>query len=213
MERHGFDHVGGDNAGDQKRRRHLTFSGNSSYAGPTVVNAGTLRLNHVNGAGTGAMTLGNATLSLYRSGATTTYGFNGLTAQAGTSGLLVVDGSGSNAGTGTNATYSLGTVSVAGTLTVARPAGGTGHTIFSGLLAGGGTLVIENTNGGTAPGASAIGRANFSSSANTFNGSLIVRDGGNFLNSTTNPSYTSAQVDAGDTSPSWAAARPPPSGN
>ncbi|MFO1524193.1 MAG: autotransporter-associated beta strand repeat-containing protein, partial [Kiritimatiellia bacterium] len=65
------------------------------------------------------------------------------------------------------------------------------------MLAGSGTLVVENTNGGTAPGASAYGRANFSGSANTFNGSVTVRDGGNFMNNTQNPSYAALTVDAG----------------
>jgi fibronectin-binding autotransporter adhesin len=108
-----------------------------------------------------------------------------------------VDGSGANAGTGNNAIYATGTIAVDGSLTVSRPAGGTGHTTFSSVLAGNGTLVVGNANGGTAPSASAIGRAFFSNAANTFNGTVQVVNGGNFLNGTINPSYDAVDVAAG----------------
>jgi len=174
----------------------LTLSAANTYTGGTTISGGTLRLANTSGAGSGAIQIGDAALSLFRGGSTTTYP-NAITSLAGTAGTLLLDGSGSNAGTGTNSTYATGSINVHGSLTVSRPAGGNGHTVFSGLLAGGGTLVVDNTNGGAAPSASALGRAQFNSTGNTFSGSLAILDGGNFLNLKTSAVYAGADIAAG----------------
>jgi|GEM_PF-5735182 len=101
----------------------LTLAGANTYTGGTTIKAGTLRLTHTSGAGSGAVQIGDATLSLFRGGSTTTYP-NAITSLAGTAGTLLVDGSGSNAGTGTNSTYATGPITVDGSLTVSRPSGG-----------------------------------------------------------------------------------------
>jgi RHS repeat-associated protein len=173
----------------------LTLSGASSYSGGTTIGSGTLRLAHTSAAGTGVIAIGDGTLSLFRSGSTTTFA-NAITSLAGTSGALVVDGSEANAGTGVNSTYATGTITVDGTLMLSRPLGGNGHTFFSGLLAGGGTLIVGNANGGVAPSTTAIGRAQLNNAGNTFNGSVQILAGGNFLNIKSAPSYASVDIAA-----------------
>jgi hypothetical protein len=98
-------------------------------------------------AGLGTINIGDGTLSLIRAAATTTYP-NLIVSTSGTNGLLTVDGSGTDAGTGTNSTYTLGGIQVDGTLTITRPAGAKGATIYNGILSGSGTLIVGDNNGG-----------------------------------------------------------------
>jgi fibronectin-binding autotransporter adhesin len=179
----------------------LSLSGTNTYTGGTTITGGTLRLGNTAGAGTGLIQVNNGTLSLSRSGvipATTTTYTNPITSVAATSGALVLDGSGSNEGTGTNSIYATGTITVNGTLSVSRPTGGNGHTAFTSLLTGSGTLVINNTNGGVAPSNTALGRAQFSNASNTFNGTVQIASGGNFMDSgVASPSYAAVDIAAG----------------
>ena len=172
----------------------LTLSGSNAYSGGTTVSGGILRLTSTTAAGSGAVALAGGTLSLFRSAATTTYA-NAINVAAGQAGTLSVDGSGTNAGTSTNSTYATGTLAADGTLTVSRATGGTGNTSFNGVLVGSGTLVVDNTNGGVIPvNGTSVGRALFNSTSNTFSGDVVIRNGGNFLNNTLNPSYGSVDI-------------------
>jgi autotransporter-associated beta strand protein len=178
----------------------LVLATGNSHAGGTFVNGGTLRLENPTAAGSGAITLGDSTLSLFRAGATSVYA-NPVIASAGTSGLLTVDGSGADAGTGTNSTYTLGGIQVDGTLTVTRPAGGKGATQYNGPLSGAGTLVIGDNNGGVDlivdATSNSRGRVFFPDLTSTFNGHVHVLERGNFLNNSLSPAYQSLTVDAG----------------
>jgi fibronectin-binding autotransporter adhesin len=171
----------------------LTLSGPSTHTGTTAIQGGTLRLESTSAAGSGLLQIGDGTLSLYRSGETTTYA-NAITSLAGTSGTLTVDGSGSNAGNGPNSTYSTGTITVNGTLTVSRPTGGDGTTQFNGILAGNGSLIAAGTNGGVPLSAGSRGRLLFASGSNSFQGTVQVLSGANFLNNRFSPTYVSLEV-------------------
>lgn len=172
----------------------------NAYHGGTSVNSGTLRLQNPAGAGLGTITIGNSTLSLYRAGDTTNFG-NQIISSAGTTGLLTVDGSGSDAGTGTNSTYNFTGIQVDGSLTITRPSGGRGATTYNGVLGGSGTLIIGDNNGGVdlvvENGITSRGRVFFANTTHTFNGHLRVLERGNFLNNSLNPTYLTLTVDAG----------------
>jgi len=178
----------------------LTLATSNSFTGGTTISGGTLRLGTTAGAGVGAITIGDATLSLSRSAATTTYA-NTLISAAGTSGLLTVDGSGVDAVGGTNSIYTVNGIQVDGTLTITRPTGERGATQYNGRLSGSGTLVVGDNNGGVAlevaNASNSRGRVFFANTDNTFNGHVHVLERGNFLNNAAGPSYASLTIDAG----------------
>jgi autotransporter-associated beta strand protein len=157
-------------------------------------------LENTTAAGLGTITIGDATLSLFRSAATTTYP-NLIVSAVGTNGLLTVDGSGVDAGTGTNSTYTLNGIQVDGTLTITRPTGGKGATVYNGMLSGSGTLVIGDNNGGVDlivdNTSTSRGRVFFPNTNNTFNGHVQVLERGNFLNNTLDPPTKRLPIDAG----------------
>lgn len=159
----------------------------NAYTGGTKINGGTVQLNHAN-AGRGAVEIGDATLAL---NAPATYAFTSVESLTGTSGTLAMLGAAGS--------YGNKPLIVNGTLTVSRSVGGSGTgstTVTSGVLSGAGTLIIDNTNGGVSPSVTPQGRAFFSNAANTFNGTVQVQNGGNFLNGTLNPSYVAVDVGA-----------------
>ena len=160
----------------------LTLSASNAYTGNTRVNAGTLVLSNTAAAGTGTVQLAGGTLSPTVTSLTTA----GLRVAAGDSGVLMpTQASG----------VSTGTMSVDGALTIQRSTGGTQATWTTSALVGSGTLVAENTNGGVAPNAT-NGRLVLPVNS-TFNGSVVVQNGGYVVTNWTTVNLAAATVNAG----------------
>lgn len=147
----------------------LVLQGSNSYTGANFVHAGTLRAEHANAIGTGAVNIGAATLDLAAIviGSNATFG-NGATLRgSGVSGYSQISGSNPNVAAGAAVTFTAptasdtltlgsalrggsgGTVTVSGSGTVALASGSSAATAFSGAwsINMGSTGVLKLTDG------------------------------------------------------------------
>jgi len=145
----------------------LALNGANTFNGGLTVNAGTVSTSAAAGFGAGAISLGdtavsntNAATLLTTNGATHA---NNITVNAGSSGLLSIQGK-------TNSQTFSGNITLNNNLTLAQLTAGQ-STTFSGNITGGSVLSIGNT------GITNAGTVILSGVANTYNGGTVVNSG------------------------------------